>query len=125
MGSIPLAEPVGEQLSPSFGATAANPFTTATRPDDPYRYQIGFGNRFYSEAVYVFFPYGHLFYPGANGNNAAPKPYRRVAAIFLRDVLMICILNNSMELLSFLARRLCSMCALPIHYNTAFICDNN
>ncbi|KAI6080631.1 putative homogentisate 1,2-dioxygenase [Hypoxylon rubiginosum] len=51
MGSILFYEPATEHQDPSFGATAANPFTTTPRPDDPYRYQIGFGNRFYSEAV--------------------------------------------------------------------------
>ncbi len=51
MGSIELANGVKEQNAQIFGATAANPFTTTPRADDPYRYQVGFGNRFYSEAV--------------------------------------------------------------------------
>ncbi|KUJ10415.1 putative homogentisate 1,2-dioxygenase [Mollisia scopiformis] len=35
----------------TFGASAVGSFNTAPRPDDPYRYQTGFGNRFASEAI--------------------------------------------------------------------------
>jgi hypothetical protein len=37
----------------NFGAAAVQTFATTPRPDDPYRYQTGWGNRFASEAVYV------------------------------------------------------------------------
>jgi hypothetical protein len=35
----------------TFGASAAGPRTTAPKESDPYRYQLGFGNYFSSEAV--------------------------------------------------------------------------
>ncbi|KII95684.1 hypothetical protein PLICRDRAFT_96456 [Plicaturopsis crispa FD-325 SS-3] len=34
-----------------IGATANAPFSTTPTPQDPYRYQVGFGNRFASEAI--------------------------------------------------------------------------
>lgn len=36
-----------------FGASAAGSRTTAPTEADPYRYQLGFGNYFSTEAVYV------------------------------------------------------------------------
>ncbi|CAI0652737.1 unnamed protein product [Colletotrichum noveboracense] len=35
----------------TFGATARHPFSTEPTPKDPYTYQVGFGNRFASEAI--------------------------------------------------------------------------
>jgi hypothetical protein len=39
------------------GATAQGSFSTKPTPKDPYQYQVGFGNRFASEALYVTFHY--------------------------------------------------------------------
>lgn len=39
----------------TFGASAVGSFYTTPRPDDPYCYQTGFGNRFSSEAMLVQF----------------------------------------------------------------------
>ncbi|KAF9881833.1 homogentisate 1, 2-dioxygenase [Colletotrichum karsti] len=36
---------------PTFGASAQHAFSTDPAPKDPYTYQVGFGNRFASEAV--------------------------------------------------------------------------
>ncbi|GJC79181.1 homogentisate 1,2-dioxygenase [Colletotrichum tofieldiae] len=36
---------------PTFGASAQHAFTTEPAPADPYVYQVGFGNRFSSEAI--------------------------------------------------------------------------
>lgn len=36
---------------PKFGASAPGARTTPPKPSDPYRYQLGFGNYFSSEAV--------------------------------------------------------------------------
>ncbi|KAF6842130.1 homogentisate 1,2-dioxygenase [Colletotrichum plurivorum] len=36
---------------PASGASARHAFTTEPTPEDPYAYQVGFGNRFASEAV--------------------------------------------------------------------------
>lgn len=38
----------------TFGASAVGSFHTEARPDDPYLYQVGFGNRFSSESMYVY-----------------------------------------------------------------------
>ena len=38
-----------------YQATAQNAFSTPTNKDDPYIYQVGFGNSFASEAVYASF----------------------------------------------------------------------
>lgn len=35
----------------TFGASATVPFTSPATASDPYTYQVGFGNRFASEAV--------------------------------------------------------------------------
>jgi len=35
------------------GATAQGAFATKPCPKDPYQYQVGFSNRFASEALYV------------------------------------------------------------------------
>jgi homogentisate 1,2-dioxygenase len=40
------------------GATAKSAFTTEPTPEDPYAYQVGFGNRFASEAVPNVLPRG-------------------------------------------------------------------
>ena len=41
-------------MAPStFGATAQAPVITEAHPKDPYQYQLGFGNRFASEALCV------------------------------------------------------------------------
>jgi len=42
-----------ESSMASFGASAAGSRTTPPTPSDPYRYQLGFGNYFSSEAVYA------------------------------------------------------------------------
>ena len=36
------------------GATAQSAFSTPTTKNDPYTYQVGFGNSFASEAMYAF-----------------------------------------------------------------------
>ncbi|KIY48782.1 putative homogentisate 1,2-dioxygenase [Fistulina hepatica ATCC 64428] len=38
-------------MAPSFGSTAQHAFSTTPTAEDPYRYQVGFGNRFASEAI--------------------------------------------------------------------------
>ncbi|KAJ3889044.1 homogentisate 1,2-dioxygenase [Lentinula edodes] len=43
---------------PTTGATAASSFNTIPRQDDPYQYQVGFGNRFASEAIPGVLPNG-------------------------------------------------------------------
>jgi hypothetical protein len=40
-----------EAIASKFGASAAGSRTTPPRKADPYRYQLGFGNYFSSEAV--------------------------------------------------------------------------
>jgi hypothetical protein len=42
---------VSREKSSLFGASAAGPRTTPPKKEDPYRYQLGFGNYFSSEAV--------------------------------------------------------------------------
>lgn len=37
----------------TFGASARAAFATTPTPEDPYVYQVGFGNRFATEAMYV------------------------------------------------------------------------
>jgi len=37
----------------TFGASAAGGFATQPTKEDPYKYQVGFGNRFASEAMWV------------------------------------------------------------------------
>ena len=46
--AFPIIVPVA---ATTFGASAAGPRTTAPNEKDPYRYQLGFGNYFSSEAV--------------------------------------------------------------------------
>ncbi|KAJ2926805.1 hypothetical protein H1R20_g10263, partial [Candolleomyces eurysporus] len=46
-------------MAPStFGATAQAPVITESHPNDPYQYQLGFGNRFASEALPGALPQG-------------------------------------------------------------------
>lgn len=45
-----LTVPVANETT-TFGASASGSFYTIPRPDDPYCYQTGFGNRFSSEAM--------------------------------------------------------------------------
>jgi homogentisate 1,2-dioxygenase len=45
-------------MPPSTRVSAAKGFTTDPTPNDPHRYQTGFGNRFASEAVPNVLPSG-------------------------------------------------------------------
>jgi hypothetical protein len=45
-----ITVPVPSETS-TFGASAVGSYYTTPRPDDPYCYQTGFGNRFSSESV--------------------------------------------------------------------------
>jgi len=37
--------------APTFGASARAAFVSTATPEDPYVYQVGFGNRFATEAM--------------------------------------------------------------------------
>jgi len=38
-------------VATTFGASAQVALSTTPTPEDPYRYQVGFGNRFATEAM--------------------------------------------------------------------------
>jgi homogentisate 1,2-dioxygenase len=48
---VPLLASSPNNMASASGATAVGPFITEATPNDPYQYQVGFGNRFASEAL--------------------------------------------------------------------------
>jgi homogentisate 1,2-dioxygenase len=49
--SFPSKSAVQHSFGSSYGASATGTFTTSPRPEDPYRYQVGFGNLHATEAI--------------------------------------------------------------------------
>jgi hypothetical protein len=79
--SSDLSCPLTTMAPSTFGATAQAPVITEAHPKDPYQYQLGFGNRFASEALCVLsvLLLAQLIQaPSFICARTGPVPYRRV-----------------------------------------------